>query len=175
MPDPVAALNAALAGRYEIERQIGQGGMATVYLAEDLKHHRKVALKVLKPELAAIIGADRFLAEIETTAGLQHPNILPLHDSGEADKLLFYVMPHVEGESQRRTRSPASSGMSRTRRAPSLAPCGRGWGVTESHRPGRVSLDAITTIGLADHAQAKGCTSSQSRENDTARILCARG
>ena len=101
MTDPIARLIAALSGRYTIERQLGEGGMATVYLAEDLKHHRKVALKVLKPELAAIVGAERFLAEIRTTASLQHPHILPLHDSGEADKLLFYVMPHVEGESLR--------------------------------------------------------------------------
>jgi serine/threonine-protein kinase len=94
-------LDAALEGRYRIERALGEGGMATVYLAHDLKHGRKVALKVLKPELAAIVGAERFLAEIRTTASLQHPHILPLFDSGEADGLLFYVMPHVEGESLR--------------------------------------------------------------------------
>jgi tRNA A-37 threonylcarbamoyl transferase component Bud32 len=94
-------LAAALADRYRIERELGQGGMATVYLAEDLKHHRKVALKVLKPELAAVLGAERFLAEIETTANLQHPHILPLFDSGEADSFLYYVMPFVEGESLR--------------------------------------------------------------------------
>ena len=99
--DPTERLNAALEGRYKIERQLGEGGMATVYLADDLKHDRKVALKVLKPELGAIVGAERFLGEIKVTAKLQHPNILPLHDSGEADKLLFYVMPHVEGESLR--------------------------------------------------------------------------
>ena len=75
--------------------------MATVYLADDLKHERKVALKVLKPELAALVGAERFLAEIKTTANLQHPHILPLHDSGDADGFLFYVMPYVEGESLR--------------------------------------------------------------------------
>jgi serine/threonine protein kinase len=85
MSDPVARLNAALEGRYSIERELGEGGMATVYLADDLKHERKVALKVLKPELAAVVGAERFLAEIKTTANLQHPNILPLFDSGEAD------------------------------------------------------------------------------------------
>ena len=101
MPDPVSRLNAALSGRYRVERELGEGGMATVYLAEDLKHHRKVALKLLRPELAAVVGAGRFLAEIETTASLQHPHILPLFDSGEADGLLFYVMPHVEGESLR--------------------------------------------------------------------------
>jgi eukaryotic-like serine/threonine-protein kinase len=91
-------LTAALADRYRIERELGAGGMATVYLAEDLRHGRKVALKVLKPELAAVVGAERFLAEIRTTASLQHPHILPLHDSGEADSFLFYVMPYIEGE-----------------------------------------------------------------------------
>ncbi len=94
----VDRLNAALEGRYAIERKLGEGGMATVYLADDLKHERKVALKVLKPELAAVVGAERFLAEIKVTANLQHPHILPLHDSGEADGFLFYVMPYVEGE-----------------------------------------------------------------------------
>ena len=92
-------LTAALADRYRIERQLGQGGMATVYLAEDLKHHRKVAIKVLRPELAAGVGPGRFLREIEVAAQLQHPNILPLHDSGTAADFLFYVMPYVEGES----------------------------------------------------------------------------
>ena len=101
MSDPVTRLNAALEGRYAIERELGEGGMATVYLADDLKHERKVALKVLKPELAAVVGAERFLAEIKTTANLTHPHILPLHDSGEADSFLFYVMPHIEGESLR--------------------------------------------------------------------------
>ena len=94
-------MNAALAERYRIDREVGQGGMATVYLALDLKHDRKVAIKVLRPELAAVIGAERFLSEIKTTANLQHPHILPLHDSGEADSFLFYVMPFVEGESLR--------------------------------------------------------------------------
>ena len=98
MSDPISRLNAALEGRYAVERELGEGGMATVYLADDLKHERKVALKVLKPELAAVVGAERFLAEIKTTANLQHPHILPLFDSGEADRFLFYVMPFVEGE-----------------------------------------------------------------------------
>ena len=101
MTDPVARLNAALEGRYAIDRELGEGGMATVYLADDLKHERKVALKVLKPELAAVVGAERFLAEIKTTANLTHPHILPLFDSGEADSFLFYVMPYVEGETLR--------------------------------------------------------------------------
>jgi serine/threonine-protein kinase len=94
-------LNTALASRYTIEREIGAGGMATVYLAHDVKHDRKVAVKVLRPELAAVLGAQRFLHEIKVTANLQHPHILPLHDSGEADSFLFYVMPYVEGESLR--------------------------------------------------------------------------
>ncbi len=94
-------LGAELAGRYRIERELGQGGMATVYLAEDLRHHRKVAIKVLRPEWAEALGAERFVREIETTANLRHPHILPLYDSGEAGGALFYVMPLVEGESLR--------------------------------------------------------------------------
>jgi eukaryotic-like serine/threonine-protein kinase len=99
--DPLGGLSAALADRYTIERELGAGGMATVYLAHDVKHDRKVALKVLRPELAAILGGERFLTEIKTTANLQHPHILPLHDSGEAGGLVYYVMPFVEGESLR--------------------------------------------------------------------------
>jgi serine/threonine-protein kinase len=94
-------LTAALADRYRIERALGAGGMATVYLAQDLKHDRKVALKVLKPELAAVLGGERFLQEIRVTANLQHPNILPLYDSGEAGTFLYYVMPYVEGDTLR--------------------------------------------------------------------------
>ncbi|MBI3792460.1 MAG: protein kinase [Gemmatimonadetes bacterium] len=94
-------LNTALDGRYAIERRIGEGGMAIVYLARDLRHDRRVALKVLRPDLGAIVGEERFLAEIRVTANLQHPNLLPLFDSGAADGVLFYVMPYVEGESLR--------------------------------------------------------------------------
>ena len=101
MTDAIARLTRALADRYLIERELGQGGMATVYLAQDVKHDRRVALKVLRPELAAVIGGDRFLQEIKTTANLQHPHILPLHDSGEAGGAVYYVMPYVEGESLR--------------------------------------------------------------------------
>jgi Tol biopolymer transport system component len=100
-PDVVARLTAALADRYRVEREIGAGGMATVFLAHDLKHEREVAIKVLHPDLGAAIGGERFLAEIKTTAKLQHPHILPLLDSGGADGLLFYVMPLVEGETLR--------------------------------------------------------------------------
>jgi serine/threonine-protein kinase len=97
----VESLTAALADRYAIESEIGSGGMATVYRAQDLRHDRTVAVKVLRPELAAVLGAERFLSEIKVTANLQHPHILPLHDSGEADGFLFYVMPFVKGESLR--------------------------------------------------------------------------
>jgi serine/threonine-protein kinase len=99
--EPLASLQSALTDRYRIERELGAGGMATVYLAEDVKHRRRVAVKVLKPELAASIGAERFLREIETTANLRHPHILPLYDSGDAGGFLFYVMPLVEGETLR--------------------------------------------------------------------------
>ena len=94
-------LQSALAGRYEVQREVGRGGMATVFLARDLKHNREVALKVLHPELAASLGSERFLREIQIAARLQHPHILPLYDSGQADTLLYYVMPFVEGESLR--------------------------------------------------------------------------
>jgi eukaryotic-like serine/threonine-protein kinase len=99
--DVLSRLGAALADRYRLERELGQGGMATVYLAEDLKHDRKVAIKVLHPELSAVIGGERFLTEIKTTASLQHPHILGLIDSGAADGLLYYVMPFIEGETLR--------------------------------------------------------------------------
>ncbi len=101
MPEITGKLSAALADRYKIERHLGEGGMATVYLAEDLKHERKVAVKVLRPELAAVLGAERFVKEIKTTANLQHPHILPLFDSGEADSFLYYVMPFIDGETLR--------------------------------------------------------------------------
>ncbi len=101
MADLLDQLKAALANRYTIERELGRGGMATVYLAQDLKHGRRVAVKVLHPELAAALGPERFLREIRLVAQLTHPHILPLHDSGEADGFLFYVMPFVEGESLR--------------------------------------------------------------------------
>src|SRR5215210_215842 len=101
MPEILSRLQFALADRYRIEGEIGAGGMATVYLAQDLRHDRKVALKLLRPELSAVIGAERFLAEIKLTANLQHPHILPLFDSGEADGYLFYVMPFIQGETLR--------------------------------------------------------------------------
>src|SRR5438309_2654080 len=101
MAELLARLRGALADRYAIERELGHGGTATVYLAQDLKHGRAVAVKVLRPELAAALGAERFLREIEIAARLTHPHILPLHDSGEAKGFLYYVMPFVDGESLR--------------------------------------------------------------------------
>src|SRR4249920_3260220 len=101
MPESLDRLTVALADRYRVERELGAGGMATVYLAHDLKHDRDVAIKVLHPDLGAALGSERFLSEIKTTARLQHPHILPLLDSGEAAGLLYYVMPHVTGETLR--------------------------------------------------------------------------
>ena len=98
---PVPPLNSTLAGRYTLEREIGSGGMAVVYLALDAKHDRRVAVKVLRPELSSLIGPDRFIHEIQVAARLNHPGILPVYDSGESDSYLFYVMPYVEGESLR--------------------------------------------------------------------------
>ncbi len=114
MSDQLNSLTSALADRYTVERELGAGGMATVYLAHDVKHDRKVAVKVLRPELAAVLGTERFLNEIKVTANLSHPHILPLLDSGKAGsrtggqadsggpaEFLYYVMPYVEGESLR--------------------------------------------------------------------------
>ncbi len=101
MTDLPARLTVALSESYRLERELGAGGMATVYLAHDLKHERDVAIKVLHPDLGAALGSERFLSEIRTTAKLQHPHILPLLDSGAADGLLFYVMPYVAGETLR--------------------------------------------------------------------------
>src|SRR5215813_13713961 len=90
-----------MSARYRVERLLGSGGMATVYLAHDLKHDRPVAIKVLRPELTAVLGQERFLREIQIAAKLTHPHILPLHDSGQAASMLYYVMPHIDGESLR--------------------------------------------------------------------------
>ena len=112
---PPEALRAALASRYEVERELGQGGMATVYLARDLKHRRQVAIKIVRPDAAAALGSERFLREIDLAASLTHPHILPLHDSGEAGGFLYFVMPYVEGESLRGDSTARSSFRSRTR------------------------------------------------------------
>jgi serine/threonine-protein kinase len=105
MPDLLERLQAAVSDRYAIERELGMGGMATVYLARDLKHDRHVALKVLRPELASVLGGERFLREIEITARIEHPHILTLIDSGDADGILYYVMPYMPGELRRADQS----------------------------------------------------------------------
>ena len=101
MSDVLERLGAALAGRYTIVRELGRGGMATVFLARDLRHKRMVAIKLLRPDLAIAIGPERFLREIQIAAGLSHPNILSIFDSGEVDGVLYYVMPYIEGETLR--------------------------------------------------------------------------
>src|SRR6185503_13500295 len=101
MSTPLGAVADALSSSYRFEREIGAGGMAQVYLAEDLKHRRRVAVKILRPELTAGVGADRFVQEIDIVASLRHPHILPLYDSGDAGGALYYVMPYVDGESLR--------------------------------------------------------------------------
>jgi len=161
MPDARARLNAALEGRYVLQREIGAGGMATVYLAHDLRHGRDVALKVLDPELAASIGADRFLEEIRTTARLQHPHILPLFDSGEADGFLFYVMPFVDGETlrdrmAREGQIPVEEALAITREvADGLAHAHRAGVVHRDIKPGNILL-AGGHATLADFGIARG-------------------
>jgi len=109
MPELITVLRSGLAGRYEIERELGRGGMSTVFLARDLKHERRVALKVLRPDLASVVGSERFLHEIKLTASLNHPHILPLLDSGEVEGLVYYVMPYVTGGSLRGRLAPGAS------------------------------------------------------------------
>ena len=121
MLDAPARLQSALSDRYRLEREIGSGGMATVYLAFDLKHEREVALKILRPELGAVLGSDRFLAEIKITARLDHPHILTLIDSGVADSFFYYVLPYVRGESLRDEAEPRASSSASTKRSRSRA------------------------------------------------------
>jgi TolB-like protein/Tfp pilus assembly protein PilF/tRNA A-37 threonylcarbamoyl transferase component Bud32 len=164
-------LQSALTDRYGIEREIGRGGMATVYLAEDLKHHRSVALKVLHPELAAVLGPERFLREIELCARLTHPHILPLHDSGEAGGSLYYVMPYVEGESlrERLTREkqlPVDDALRITREVADALDYAHSHGVLHRDiKPENILLEAghavVADFGIAraiDHASGEKLT-----------------
>jgi serine/threonine-protein kinase len=160
---------AALADRYRIERELGAGGMATVYLAHDVRHARAVAIKVLRPELAAALGHDRFLREITTTASLRHPHILPLYDSGEAAGLLFYVMPYVEGESlrdrlRRERQLPLEDALRITREVADALSYAHAHGIVHRDiKPENVLLESrhavITDFGIARAIAEAGGTS----------------
>ena len=140
-------LQAALSDRYTIERELGRGGMATVFLARDLKHHRQVAIKVLRPEIANAIGGQRFLQEIDIEAQLNHPHILPLFDSGNADGVLYYVMPYVEGESlrdrlDRETQLPLEDALQITRNVAAALSYAHGLGIVHRDiKPGNIMLE----------------------------------
>ena len=166
MDDPVARLTAALKDRYAIERQAGAGGMATVYLARDLKHGRAVAIKVLRPELAATMGTDRFLREIEMAARLQHPHILPVYDSGAAEGVFYYVMPFVEGESlrdrlDRERQLPTDEAVRLTREAASALEYAHSHGVVHRDiKPENILLfgghAVVADFGIARAVEASG-------------------
>jgi serine/threonine protein kinase/Flp pilus assembly protein TadD len=166
MPDVADRLHTALADRYRFEREVGRGGMATVYLAQDLKHRRPVAVKVLHPHLAANIGADRFLREIEIAAALNHPHILPLMDSGNADGLLYYVMPFVEGDSlrdrlAREGRLPIAEAVELTRKVAGALAYAHARGVVHRDvKPENVMLHqgeaVVTDFGIAKAVSTEG-------------------
>ncbi|HEV8453259.1 MAG TPA: serine/threonine-protein kinase, partial [Gemmatimonadales bacterium] len=155
----------ALAGRYIVEREIGRGGMATVYLAQDLKHHRPVAVKILHPHIASHLGTDRFLREIQIAARLSHPHILTLIDSGEADGLLYYIMPFVQGESLRdrmtRGRLPLEEALQIARHVASALGYAHTQGVVHRDiKPENVMLHEgeamVTDFGIAKAVSAAG-------------------
>src|SRR5689334_8465400 len=159
----------SLADRYRIERELGAGGMATVYLAQDLKHHRQVAVKVLRPELAASLGHERFVREITTTANLRHPHILPLYDSGEADGFLYYVMPFVEGETlrarlDREKQLPVEAALQITQEVADALAYAHGRGVIHRDiKPENILLDGghavVADFGIARAVTAAGAES----------------
>jgi serine/threonine protein kinase len=174
-----AALRAALADRYRIEREIGAGGMATVYLAEDLKHHRKVALKVLRPELSAQLGPERFLHEIALTASLQNPHIVPLFDSGAIDGQLFYVMPYVDGETLRariaRGPVPLDESLGILRDVARALAYAHARGVIHRDiKPDNVLLSSGTAV-VTDFGIAKALSASRDMEADAANMTLTRG
>jgi serine/threonine-protein kinase len=156
---PLSRLRAALAGRYTLDRELGRGGMATVWLARDLKHDRAVALKVLRPEIAQALGTERFLREIELTARLHHPRLIPLLESGEAAGQLFYVMPCVSGESlrdrlRRQIQVPLTDALGITREVAEALSYAHGQGVVHRDvKPENIMLEdghaVVTDFGLA--------------------------
>jgi serine/threonine-protein kinase len=154
MSDVLNHLKATLADRYTVERELGSGGMAVVYLAQDLRHERRVAIKVLHPELTSVVAAERLLREIKLTASLAHPHILPVHDSGEADGFLYFVMPYVEGESLRER-------LNREKQLP----------VDEAVRIAREVADALNYVGTAP----EGTDKFYLRVEELIRILKGRG
>ena len=171
MRDPLALLTSALSDRYAVERELGRGGMATVYLARDIKHGRNVAIKVLRPELAASLGTERFLREIQIAAGLHHPHILPLYDSGEVASaegppILYYVMPYVEGESlrdrlHREKQLPLADALQITREVGTALAYAHGRGVVHRDiKPENIMLDVgqavVTDFGIARAVAAAG-------------------
>lgn len=172
MSNHVDDLNRALQGRYQIHEELGRGGMATVFGVHDLRHQRRVALKVMKPELASLVGADRFLQEIRVTANLQHPHILPLFDSGEADGVLFYVMPLVEGESlARRLRREGALDISDAKRVlreivDALAAAHDEGVVHRDIKPGNILLTGRHAI-VADFGVAKAFSDASDTEQLT--------
>jgi serine/threonine protein kinase len=169
---PFQHLREALSNRYRIERELGRGGMATVYLAQDLKHNRPVALKVMREEIAITLGADRFLREIEIAARLQHPHILPLFDSGEAEGLLYYVMPFVEGETlrgrlQRERQLPVEDACAITRQMAGALAHAHSQGVIHRDiKPENILLSAGVAV-VADFGIAKAISAASSRPGDT--------
>ncbi|HEY7482685.1 MAG TPA: protein kinase [Gemmatimonadales bacterium] len=158
--DLLAHLMTAVGDRYRVERELGQGGMAMVFAAEDLKHHRRVAIKLLKPELSVILGGERFLREIEIAAGLQHPHILPLYDSGRAGELLYYVMPFAEGESLRQRivregQLPLETALQITREIGSALQYAHGQGIVHRDvKPENIMLEGGQAV-LADFGIAR--------------------
>ena len=166
MHAPPESLCAALAGRYQVEREVGQGGMATVYLARDLKHHRDVAIKVVRPELAAALGAERFLREIDTAASLTHPHILPLHDSGESAGFLYFVMPYVDGESlrarlDRERQLPVDDALQIAREVADALACAHGHGIVHRDiKPANILIESghavVADFGIARAVSAAG-------------------
>ena len=189
MADVLDRLKTALADRYVIKHELGAGGMATVYLAEDVRHGRQVAFKLLRPELGAVLGGERFLREIHIAAGLNHPHILALYDSGEVDGLLYYVMPYVAGESlrqrlERQTQLPIEEAIELTRQAASALDYAHRQGVVHRDiKPENILLQeghavvadfgiarALRVAGGERLTETEGSTDDQERRTEAGRL-----